>query len=245
MSLIAFNLYIVACIAFHNAGGQELDNVIACGGFINLGNTVDSQLTYEELKIELQIDKHDIIKEVAEVLPNGAYSVPVYDAGQYRIRLYAPSGWIFHPSEGHVVTAGLETGPAGLFVTLINTEPPGLNIKTQTKSKGLFLLTPVPSGHYTILVGDSSEDIHKTTRAISEGHFLRGTVRERQGPELFADLRVILFAANKQTASSYFAHISKPCSSASNSSLGDIPHQYHVPEEILNSATAICEVRIT
>ena len=173
---------LLACIFVTECQENGSKNFFAFGGSVRWQK---SGASVKEFVSQLRIHVHSLpdetLRQVVNVLPNGAFSIVVSDKGRYRIRLSAPQGWNFLPADGHkvdlndnsqkdhmnyffdlsgfdvsgqVVTAGMNTGPSGLVIsaTLDGT------IYTQTKTfdEGHFALTSVPPGNYVIIVGDST-----------------------------------------------------------------------------------------
>ncbi|KAF0301730.1 Nodal modulator 2 [Amphibalanus amphitrite] len=105
--------------------------------------------------------------------------MPIYDKGDYIIKLAPPDGWSFEPSEvalsvdgetdmcsqgqdvdftfqgfgvtGQVISLGSTEGPAGVTVTLTSTSDRD-RLKTQvtTGPAGRFTFSPVPAGDYEV-----------------------------------------------------------------------------------------------
>ncbi|VDP86220.1 unnamed protein product [Echinostoma caproni] len=86
------------------------DTVVGCGGFIRWhSSVVKSKIDYNQLKVNLYLGGTDTLKDVTEVLPNSAFSVPLYDQGSYRLKLATPKGWYVEPANGYLLD--LRTDP--------------------------------------------------------------------------------------------------------------------------------------
>lgn len=117
------------------------------------------------------------MKEKTECAPNnGYYFLPLYEPGEYVLKIDPPAGWSIEPAEislnvdgesdpcslgqdvnfeftgfgitGRVVTAGDVVGPTGVSVQLIGEK--GEIRETKTKVSGDFHFTPVIPGKYTV-----------------------------------------------------------------------------------------------
>ncbi|CAF1033174.1 unnamed protein product [Didymodactylos carnosus] len=152
--------------------GQSQD-VIGCGGFIK--SKMD--INYKVVRIQL-ITKDGIPVYTTEAAPiNGYYMIPVYERGEYILKIIPPPGWSFVPNQmelnidgetdpcslnqdlnfvfkgfglaGKVISAGSTTGgPSGVKLTLYqNTNK--LN-ETISKSDGTFEFFDVLPGDYTV-----------------------------------------------------------------------------------------------
>jgi hypothetical protein len=56
------------------------------------------KIDYSRVKINL-LSSTGIVKDTTECAPNGYYLLPVYDKGSYTLKLSAPEGWHFDPSQ--------------------------------------------------------------------------------------------------------------------------------------------------
>ncbi|XP_037076289.1 nodal modulator 2-like [Pollicipes pollicipes] len=118
------------------------DDILGCGGFLR--SSVD--IEYSKVQVKLYT-KQGSLKYQTDCAPNnGYYFMPVYDKGDYVIKIEPPDGWTFEPSQvalaidgqtdrcsagqdidfsfrgfgvtGQVVSLGSANGPAGVTVTL-------------------------------------------------------------------------------------------------------------------------------
>ncbi|CAH8679014.1 nodal modulator [Schistosoma haematobium] len=172
---------------------QHSDTVVGCGGFIRWKEAhPDSALDFRKLKISLFSETTSTLKDVTDVLPNGAYSVPLYDEGVYRIRLTTPKGWHIEPSDGYlldlekdpracfkdfdfsivgfsifgqVTTSGMKTGPPGLSVRLTDPTSHKPMLHNFTQNQGHFMISPVTPGNYLLTVSNQDRSDKDHTRA--------------------------------------------------------------------------------
>ncbi|THD22555.1 hypothetical protein D915_005986 [Fasciola hepatica] len=182
----------VAFLLGYLGEAQPGATVFGCGGFIRWGSVaVRSTIDYQQLKVNLYLSESDTLKDVTEVLPNGAFSVPLYDHGPYRLKLAAPEGWYVAPANGYlldlrvnpqacandfnfeilgftvtgqVVTFGLDTGPEGLFVRLGSVSE-AYEVHSRTSVRGHFSVGPVFPGQYTLTVSDGEPIMTENIRA--------------------------------------------------------------------------------
>ncbi|CAH8656691.1 unnamed protein product [Heterobilharzia americana] len=172
---------------------EHFDTVIGCGGFIRWKEAPsDSKLDFKKLKISLFSETTSTLKDVTDVLPNGAYSVPLYDESVYRIRLNTPKGWYIEPSDGYlldlrkdpkacskdfdfsivgfsifgqVTTSGMQTGPPGLSVRLNELASHKPVLQNVTQSQGHFIISPVSPGSYSLVISNQDHAEKNHTRA--------------------------------------------------------------------------------
>jgi len=109
---------------------------------------------------------------------NGYYMVPIYDKGEYVLRIEAPAGWNFEPQSldlnidgktdkcsrfedinfhftgftinGHVVSKGQSTGPAGVTLSLTLVEKSAVLQKTNSIENGSFSFKNILPGDFVI-----------------------------------------------------------------------------------------------
>ncbi|TGZ59383.1 hypothetical protein CRM22_009108 [Opisthorchis felineus] len=172
---------------------QPGGTVIACGGFVRWENSsVSSQILFHKLKVNLFAEPSGALQDITDVLPNGAYSVALYDQGPYRLSLVTPRGWHVYPAGGHlidvrsdpdvcvgnldfvlsgftvygqVVTYGLTTGPSGLNIRMTSNDTSSLLPASVTEVGGSFALAPILPGVYEITVSDGAEQASEHVRA--------------------------------------------------------------------------------
>ncbi|VDQ04868.1 unnamed protein product [Trichobilharzia regenti] len=167
--------------------GIHSETVVGCGEAQS-----NSRLDFGKLKISLFSETTSTLKDVTDVLPNGAYSVPLYDEGVYRIKLTTPKGWYIEPSDGYlldlhkdpkacskdfdfsvvgfsifgqVTTSGMQTGPPGLSVRISELTSHKPIAQNSTQSQGYFMISPVSPGSYSLTVSNQDQTEKDHTRA--------------------------------------------------------------------------------
>ncbi|CAG9538279.1 unnamed protein product [Cercopithifilaria johnstoni] len=69
--------------------------VYSCGGFVK---SPDVSIDYSKIQVKLFTAEGNLKFETECSPTNGYYMIPVYNKGDYSIRLFAPDGWFFEPS---------------------------------------------------------------------------------------------------------------------------------------------------
>ncbi|XP_062999602.1 BOS complex subunit NOMO1-like [Elgaria multicarinata webbii] len=155
------------------ARGSE-DIVVGCGGFVKS----DVEINYSLIEIKLYT-KHGTLKYQTDCAPNNGYfMIPLYDKGDFVLKIEPPLGWTFEPTSvdihvdgindictkggdinfvftgfsvnGKVLSKGQTLGPAGVLVALRN---PGSEVNLQataTQPGGKYAFSKVLPGEYEI-----------------------------------------------------------------------------------------------
>lgn len=173
--LVIFIAYL--CIALTSVNSDEVQG---CGGYVKS----DVEINFSQVGIKLYTAQGSL-KYETECAPNdGYYFMPVYDQGQYVIKVAPPSGWSVEPSKvavtldgqndpcsrkedinfhfkgfavlGKVSSAASSNidGPAGVSVML--RQGASLVLSTETSEGGHFVFTPLAAGDYTVSVAHPS-----------------------------------------------------------------------------------------
>uniref|UniRef100_A0A8C9EMS7 Prealbumin-like fold domain-containing protein n=1 Tax=Pavo cristatus TaxID=9049 RepID=A0A8C9EMS7_PAVCR len=153
--------------------GSE-DIVVGCGGFVKS----DVEINYSLIEIKLYT-KHGTLKYQTDCAPNNGYfMIPLYDKGDFILKIEPPLGWSFEPTSvdihvdgindictkggdinfvftgfsvnGKVLSKGQSLGPAGVQVVLRNA---GSDVNLQatiTQPGGKFAFFKVLPGEYEI-----------------------------------------------------------------------------------------------
>lgn len=151
----------------------KADDVFGCGGFIRSS----VEINYSRVEVKL-LTKQGGHKYQTEGAPNnGYYLIPLYDKGDYVIKVVPPQGWVFEPSSvelridgttdpcstskdidfvfkgfsvmGKVVSHGMEEGPAGVTVELQDAK--GTVFQTSlTGVGGSYSFSRVLPGEYVV-----------------------------------------------------------------------------------------------
>ncbi|KAF7481641.1 nodal modulator 3 [Marmota monax] len=156
------------------ACGSE-DIVVGCGGFVKS----DVEINYSLIEIKLYT-KHGTLKYQTDCAPNNGYfMIPLYDKGDFILKIEPPLGWSFEPTNvelyvdgvsdictkggdinfvftgfsvnGKVLSKGQPLGPAGVQVSLRNTGTEAKIQSTVTQPGGKFAFFKVLPGDYEIL----------------------------------------------------------------------------------------------
>ncbi|VDO76974.1 unnamed protein product, partial [Onchocerca flexuosa] len=69
--------------------------VYSCGGFVK---SPDVPIDYSKIQVKLFTAEGNLKFETECSPTNGYYMIPVYNKGDYSIRIFAPDGWFFEPS---------------------------------------------------------------------------------------------------------------------------------------------------
>lgn len=181
MTRLILFLLLVCCTVTLDA--QEF---YGCGGFIKSESPID----YTQIVVKL-FTRQGALKYSTDCAPNNGYFlVPVYDVGDYIIKVESASGWTFTPREllltvdgendactkgedinfqfdgltvkGSVVSAGETLGPSGVTVTLSQGYKPIATVETD--SNGGYSFSSIQPGDY--LVSAIRNDLIFSTESI-------------------------------------------------------------------------------
>jgi len=176
---------LVLCVS---AGG---DQVLGCGGFIKASKSID----FSRINVQL-FSKQGNLKYETDCAPNNGYFyVPVYEKGEYVLKVSPPIGWKFSPSEvtvdingvtdlcstnqdilftfegfgvvGRVLTVGTESGPPGITISLMTgKDGKGEVVQTTTTGpSGEYVFTAVPGTDHTVI---ASHPVWQFSKAVGE-----------------------------------------------------------------------------
>ncbi|XP_028914056.1 nodal modulator 3 isoform X2 [Ornithorhynchus anatinus] len=155
------------------ARGSE-DIVVGCGGFVKS----EVEINYSLIEIKLYT-KHGTLKYQTDCAPNNGYfMIPLYDKGDFILKIEPPLGWSFEPTSvdlhvdgvndictkggdinfvftgfsvnGKVLSKGQVLGPAGVRVALRNVGNEANMQSTVTQPGGKFAFFKVLPGEYEI-----------------------------------------------------------------------------------------------
>ncbi|KAI5748699.1 hypothetical protein M8J76_001268 [Diaphorina citri] len=167
---------------------SEADDILGCNGFIK--SNIEINFTKVEIKL---MTKQGTLKDQTECAPNnGYYFLPLYDKGEYVLKVAAPAGWTFEPSEfilnadgvsdhcslnkdinfefkgfsihGKVVGIGEQKGPPGIKVTLKSTN--GNTMETISGQDGFFQFKPVLPDKYVIQAAHPKWRFHRSQTTV-------------------------------------------------------------------------------
>jgi len=160
LSLLLVGLFSGQCCL----GDQD---VLGCGGFIKASKSID----FSKINVQL-LTKQGSLKYETDCAPNnGYYFIPVYENGDYILKVSPPLGWKFTPEEvsitidgetdncslnkdinfvfagfgvvGQVLAAGSSRGPAGVDIELLTGDQKEVVQKTVTVKDGKYVFTAV------------------------------------------------------------------------------------------------------
>lgn len=149
------------------------DDLFGCGGFVKS----DYDINYSRVEIKLYT-KHGSLKYHTDCAPhNGYYLIPVYDKGDYILKIEPPQGWSFEPSSvvlhidgttdpcslnqdinfvfkgftlsGQVFSRSRQRGPAGIKILLKDVHSKIVN-ETITTDGGYYSFPHLFPGKYSI-----------------------------------------------------------------------------------------------
>ncbi|KAG8238421.1 hypothetical protein J437_LFUL002878, partial [Ladona fulva] len=152
------------------------DDILGCGGFLKS----DIELNFSRVEVKLYT-KQGSLKYQSDCAPNnGYYFLPLYDTGEYILKIEPPTGWSFEPREvelnvdgkndpcslaqdinfvfkgfaviGKVGSEGVvgTGGPAGVRVALMTSDGSSVLQEKETEPGGSFLFSPVAPGNYLL-----------------------------------------------------------------------------------------------
>ncbi|CAD5114951.1 DgyrCDS3985 [Dimorphilus gyrociliatus] len=146
-------------------------DILGCGGFVKS----EVKIKFNLINVKLYT-KSGGLKYSSDLAPNGYYTIPVYDKGEYLLKVESPPGWTFEPSTvdlnidgksdpcsiqkdinfnfvgfgviGQVISQGQNEGPEGVTIQLKRDN----KILQSTKSavNGKFTFANVLPGSYDI-----------------------------------------------------------------------------------------------
>uniref|UniRef100_A0A0R3RZA1 Nodal modulator 1 n=1 Tax=Elaeophora elaphi TaxID=1147741 RepID=A0A0R3RZA1_9BILA len=164
--------------------------VYSCGGFVKSpGVPID----YSKIQVKLFTAEGNLKFETECNPTNGYYMIPVYNKGDYSIRLFAPDGWFFEPStfdlkvdgkndvctkgedinfvlktfavEG-VLRNGDDSGPADVALILI-AENGTVVSEAKTVANGSYRFRASPGKYLVSTAGNSTECIERDKVPVS------------------------------------------------------------------------------
>ncbi|EFO22900.1 hypothetical protein LOAG_05586 [Loa loa] len=164
--------------------------VYSCGGFVK---SPDVPIDYSKLQVKLFTAEGNLKFETECSPTNGYYMIPVYNKGDYSIRLFAPDGWFFEPStfdlkvdgkndlctkgedinfvlnafavEG-MLRSGDGHGPADVALILI-AENGTIVSESKTVANGAYRFRASPGKYLVSTAGNSTECIERGKVPIS------------------------------------------------------------------------------
>ncbi|XP_056891025.1 BOS complex subunit NOMO1 [Takifugu flavidus] len=184
-------LWVLLCITYSQFMTASSDDiVVACGGFVKS----DVEINYSLIEIKLYT-KQGSLKYQTDCAPiNGYFMIPIYDKGDFLLKIEPPLGWSFEPTSvdlhvdgvsdictkeedinfvftgfsvtGTVLSKGHLLGPAGVEVLLTRA---GTEEKLQsvvTQSGGKYTFVQVLPGNYDITAAHPSWTLEKSATSV-------------------------------------------------------------------------------
>ncbi|XP_053372624.1 nodal modulator 2-like [Mercenaria mercenaria] len=157
-----------------NTATVQADGVLGCGGFVK--SDVDINFSLVEVKL---YTPHWSIKYQTDCAPNtGYYLIPLYDKGDFILKVEPPQGWTFEPESvelhvdgekdkcslgedinfvftgfslvGKVISKGQVSGPAGVTVSLYKSGSKDVLQSVTTAEDGSYQFKKIMPGKYDI-----------------------------------------------------------------------------------------------
>uniref|UniRef100_A0A1I8P9T7 Uncharacterized protein n=1 Tax=Stomoxys calcitrans TaxID=35570 RepID=A0A1I8P9T7_STOCA len=178
--ILLIKLIILVDIALPN-------EVIGCGGFIKSQKDID----FSKVEVKL-LTKTGALKDKTDCSPsNGYYFLPIYDKGEYLLKISPPPGWSFEPEEvklnfdgqtdvcslgkdvnfvfkGFGITGKVALASAGAKgVTVELKSEDGKDTRhTITDANGIFSFTPIIPGKYVVKASHSKWHFEKSEHTV-------------------------------------------------------------------------------
>ncbi|XP_063064130.1 BOS complex subunit NOMO1 [Engraulis encrasicolus] len=166
------------------------DIVVACGGFVKS----DVEINYSLIEIKLYT-KQGSLKYQTDCAPiNGYFMIPLYDKGDYVLKIEPPLGWSFEPTSvdlhvdgvsdictkeqdinfvftgfsvsGSVLSKGQLLGPAGVAVSLKKEGAEGSLQTVRTQHGGKYTFFKVLPGNYDITASHDSWTLEQRSTSV-------------------------------------------------------------------------------
>ncbi|XP_066546008.1 BOS complex subunit NOMO1 [Amia ocellicauda] len=166
------------------------DIVVGCGGFVKS----DVEINYSLIEIKLYT-KQGSLKYQTDCAPlNGYFMIPLYDKGDFVLKIEPPLGWSFEPTSvdlhvdgvtdictkgedinfvftgfsvsGVVLSKGQQSGPAGVEVSLRRTGAEGDLQIIQTQPGGKYTFSRVLPGNFEITASHPSWTLQQGTTSV-------------------------------------------------------------------------------
>uniref|UniRef100_H3BZK0 NODAL modulator 1 n=1 Tax=Tetraodon nigroviridis TaxID=99883 RepID=H3BZK0_TETNG len=184
-------LWVLLCITYSQFMTASSDDiVVACGGFVKS----DVEINYSLIEIKLYT-KQGSLKYQTDCAPiNGYFMIPIYDKGDFLLKIEPPLGWSFEPTSvdlhvdgvsdictkeedinfvftgfsvtGTVLSKGHLLGPAGVEVILSRAGTEEILQSVVTHSGGNYAFVKVLPGNYDITAAHPSWTLEKRATSV-------------------------------------------------------------------------------
>nr|XP_033819638.1 nodal modulator 1-like [Geotrypetes seraphini] len=182
------SLLVAALVCCSSAGSDDI--VVGCGGFVKS----EVEINYSLIEIKLYT-KQGTLKYQTDCAPNNGYfMIPLYDKGDFVLKIEPPFGWSFEPTSvdlhvdgindvctkggdinfmftgfsvnGKVISKGQNLGPAGVLVVLRKTGTEAVIQTTVTEPGGKFAFFKVIPGEYEIFASHPTWTLKEATSTV-------------------------------------------------------------------------------
>ncbi|CAF3870395.1 unnamed protein product [Rotaria magnacalcarata] len=206
--MLKFLILFLICFSYGKT--QQNSDVIGCGGFIKS----ETDINYKVVRIQL-ITKDGIPIYTTEAAPvNGYYMIPVYEHGEYILKLLPPPGWSFEPTQFELNIDG-ETDSCTLNYDL-NFVFKGFGLAGRVCNKCRFEFFDVLPGQYTVIgshdhwkfmTSTSHVQLSKERWEIENpivvlGYSIQGAVVHQSSPLISIDVLLFRTSSNENNLSS-------------------------------------------
>ncbi|OWF46756.1 nodal modulator 1-like [Mizuhopecten yessoensis] len=180
-NLLCFSYILFIFVALLCPRDVAADGVLGCGGFVR--SDVDINFSLVEVKL---YTPHGSIKYQTDCAPNtGYYLIPLYEKGDFVLKVEPPAGWSFEPESvslkvdgstdhcslgedinfrftgfsifGKVVSKGQDKGPTGINVILRKQGSSETLLTTVTGEDGKYTFAGVLPGEYDVKASQSED----------------------------------------------------------------------------------------
>ncbi|KAG7199506.1 hypothetical protein KM043_014125 [Ampulex compressa] len=190
--MLAKSVNLPFCLAFLCITNCLAEDILGCGGFLKSQADID----FSKVQIKLYT-KAGSLKDHTECAPNnGYYFLPLYDKGEYVLKVDPPRGWSFEPTEvylnidgatdicsrgtdvnftfkgfgitGRIISLGTDSGPKGVTISLYNESNKQTSVGTTlTAEGGTFYFTPIQPGKYVLVASHPTWMIKENTIEVT------------------------------------------------------------------------------
>ncbi|XP_038675302.1 nodal modulator 1 [Scyliorhinus canicula] len=180
---------LLALLALLSCRVEAEDIVVGCGGFVKS----DVEINYSLIEIKLYT-KQGTLKYQTDCAPNNGYfMIPLYDKGDFILKIEPPFGWSFEPTNvdlhvdgindictkgedinfvftgfsvsGKVLSKGQISGPAGVHVNLRKVGR-DVDQTSLTQTGGKYVFTKVLPGDYEIFASHPTWTLQKASTSV-------------------------------------------------------------------------------